>query len=71
MAKAKVNKPSKTYLELITDVVRNQKISSMELFGVEQTWAGFGPRVRKGIEDETGEPAPEEILGVKIEYSEY
>ncbi len=59
-----------SYLEIITGVIRNQKITSMELFGIETTSAGFGPRVKEIIEEETGLPAPEEILGVKIQYSE-
>jgi hypothetical protein len=62
---------NQSYLEIITEVIRQQKITSKELFGIETTQAGFGPRVKELIEAETCLPAPEEILGVKIEYSEH
>jgi len=63
-------KPSKqTYLEIITEVIRNQKTTSMELFGVELTYVGFGPKVKESIEAETCLPAPTQILGVQIQYS--
>lgn len=69
MSKGKAYK-GKTYLEIITDVVRNQKITSMELFGIEMAQVGFGFKVKEGLEEETGLPAPTEILGVQIQYSE-
>lgn len=58
-----------SYLEIITEVILNQKRTSMELFGIELTYVGFGPKVKEIIEEETTLPAPTQILGVKIEYS--
>lgn len=66
---AKVKTSEHSYLEIITEVIRQQKISSMKLFGIETTQAGFGPKVKESIESETCLPAPTKILGVQIQYS--
>ena len=61
----------KTYLELITNVVRSQAEASMFLFGVKMTWTMFDKRVKDQIEEETGEPAPTTIAGVTVEWRKW